>query len=51
VCIIISDVMLMLLSDFGPYGIIFMAMCVFTTLDFPVILDGQFSSDYIICLD
>jgi hypothetical protein len=34
--------MAMLLRDFGPYGIIFMN--VFTTLDFPVILDGQFTS-------
>jgi uncharacterized YccA/Bax inhibitor family protein len=37
-CVVITVAMEMLLRDFGPYGIIFMTM--FTTLDFPVILDG-----------
>jgi hypothetical protein len=31
-----------LFRDFGPYGIIFVT--VFTTLHFPIILDGQFPS-------
>jgi hypothetical protein len=35
----------LLLRDFGPYGIIFMT--VFTTLDFPVFINGQFTSDSI----
>jgi hypothetical protein len=38
--------MAMLLTDFGPYGILFMTMCVSTTLDFPVIFDGQFTSAF-----
>jgi hypothetical protein len=33
----------MLLRDFDPNGIIFIIIC-FTTLDFPVILNGQFTS-------
>jgi hypothetical protein len=40
-CVGITVAMVMLLRDFGPYGIIFMT--VFTALDFPVILDGQFT--------
>jgi hypothetical protein len=35
---IITVAMLILLTEFGPYWIIFMTTC-FTTLDFPVILD------------
>jgi hypothetical protein len=34
--------MVMLLRDVGPYGILFMT--VVTTLYFPVILDGHFTS-------
>jgi hypothetical protein len=37
----------LLLKDFGPYGIIFISMFAFTTLDFPDILDGQFTSHVI----
>jgi hypothetical protein len=69
VCVtVITVAMVMPLRDFGTYGIIFMNVCVivitvamvrlkgfwvswdniydcvFTTLDFPVILDGQFIS-------
>jgi hypothetical protein len=32
--------MVVLLGDFGPYGIIFMAMCIYYFMYFPVILDG-----------
>jgi hypothetical protein len=40
--------MVMLLGYFGPYGLVFMTiselcMTVITTLDFPVIVDGQFT--------
>jgi hypothetical protein len=42
VCVVTTVSMVMLLRDFVSYGIIFMT--VFTTLDFPVILDGQFTS-------
>jgi uncharacterized YccA/Bax inhibitor family protein len=42
VCVVITNAMVKLLKDFGPYGIIFMT--VFITLDFPVILDGKFTS-------
>jgi hypothetical protein len=41
VCVVITVAMVILLSDLRPYRIIFMT--VFTALDFPVILDGQFS--------
>jgi hypothetical protein len=41
-CVVITVAMKMLLRDFGPYGIIFIT--VFTTLDFPIILSGQFTS-------
>jgi hypothetical protein len=44
VCVLITVAMVMLLKDSGLYGIIFMTVCVFTTLDFPVILDGQFTN-------
>jgi hypothetical protein len=43
VCVVITVAMVMLLRNFGPYGKI--SMTVFTTLDFPVILDGQFTSE------
>jgi hypothetical protein len=43
VCVAITVADLMLLRDFGPYEILFLT--IFTTLDFPVILDGQFTSD------
>jgi hypothetical protein len=33
----------LLFWDFVPYGIIFMSVCVFTTFDILVILDGQFT--------
>jgi hypothetical protein len=39
--VLVADNVLVL--DFGPYGIIFMTRCVLT-LDFPVILDGKFTS-------
>jgi hypothetical protein len=42
VCAAITVAMVMLLRDYGPYGIIFMN--VFTTLDFPIIRDRQFTS-------
>jgi hypothetical protein len=29
VCVVITVIMVMLLRDFGPYGIIFMIMCVY----------------------
>jgi hypothetical protein len=41
VCVVITVTAVKLLREFEPYGIIFMAV---TTLDFPVILDGQFIS-------
>jgi hypothetical protein len=40
--------MVILLRDFESYGTIFMA--VFTTLDFPVILDRQITNYYVVCL-
>jgi hypothetical protein len=40
-CVVISVAEVMLLRDFGPHGIIFMT--VFTDVDFPVILDEQFT--------
>jgi hypothetical protein len=43
VCVVVTVAMVMLLRDFWPYWIIFMK-CVFTTLYFPVILDGQLTS-------
>jgi hypothetical protein len=43
VCVAITVADLMLLRDFGPYEILFLT--IFTTLDFPVILYGQFTSD------
>jgi hypothetical protein len=42
VCVVITVAMVMLLRDFGPYGII--EVCVFISLVFPVILDEQFTS-------
>jgi hypothetical protein len=39
-CWLVGDYLL--LRDFGPYGIFI--MCVFTTLDFLVFLDGKFTS-------
>jgi hypothetical protein len=41
-CVVITVTMVMLLRNFGPYGIILMT--VFTTLDFPVILDSHFTN-------
>jgi hypothetical protein len=41
VCVI-TVAILMLLRDFGPYGIIFMTVH-FTTIDFPIIFDGLFT--------
>jgi hypothetical protein len=41
VCVVITAAVVMLLRDFGSYGIF---MTVSTTLDFPVILDGLFFS-------
>jgi hypothetical protein len=45
--VIITVIMVMLLRKFGYYGIIFTSICAFTTLEFPVTLDGQFTSIYI----
>jgi hypothetical protein len=42
-CVVITVAMVMLLRYFGPYGIIFV-IYVCTTIDYPVILDGQFTS-------
>jgi hypothetical protein len=42
VCVATTVAMVMLLWDFGPYGTIFMKMCVHC-----FILDGQFSGNYI----
>jgi hypothetical protein len=44
VCLVITVAMAVLLRDFVPYPIIFMTICVFTALDFPVNLNGQFIS-------
>jgi hypothetical protein len=41
---VITVFMVMLLRDFGPCGIYNIYDCVFTTLDFPVILDGHNAS-------
>jgi hypothetical protein len=40
VCIVVVAI-LRLLRDFWPCGIIFMGMCGWLLLDFPIILDGQ----------
>jgi hypothetical protein len=42
VCVVITVAVVMLLKGFWALWIIFMN--VFTTLDFPAILDGQFTS-------
>jgi hypothetical protein len=46
VCVVITVAMAMLLRNFGPHGILFMSVC--NALDFPVILDGKFTSFKII---
>jgi hypothetical protein len=43
VCVVITAAIVMLLRDFGSYVVIFM-LCVFTALDFSIILDGQFTN-------
>lgn len=49
VCLV-SD-LLLLLSDFGPWVIIFMNMgVIFTVLYFPLILGGEFPSFAIFCI-
>jgi hypothetical protein len=40
VCIVVTIATIMPLRDFEPYGIMFMIMCVFPTLNFLVIYDG-----------
>jgi hypothetical protein len=47
--VVIAVAMIMLLRDLGPYGAVFLT-CFFTTLDFPVILEGQFSSESVMNL-
>lgn len=41
VCFIITIAMAMLFRDFRPCGIIFMTVLI--TLDFPIMLDGDFT--------
>jgi hypothetical protein len=41
VCVLITVVMIIPLTDFWSHGVIFMTVCVFN-LDVSVILDGQF---------
>jgi hypothetical protein len=49
VCVVTTVAMEMLLRDFGPYGIMFMTVCVFLLFYiFLVILDGQFTSRFLI---
>jgi hypothetical protein len=46
-CVVTVVGMVMLLRDFGPYGMsICDCVCVFTTLDCSVIFDGKFTSVY-----
>lgn len=44
----ITIAMVILIICFDPYGIIYMT--VFTSLDFPIILDGQFIRFFIFCV-
>jgi hypothetical protein len=46
-CVTTVD-MLMFLRDFGPYGIVFVTVCVFTTSDIKVVLDGHFTASYVV---
>jgi hypothetical protein len=46
VCVVITTAMVMLLRDFGAYGIMFMTMSVYYFRLF-VILDGKFASFFI----
>jgi hypothetical protein len=46
-CVVITVTMIMLLRDFGPYGIIFTTMCIYY-FSVAVFLDGLFIGNIVI---